>query len=197
MNKIHILVEGYAHSGENDTYVASPSSYLIETPDKKILVDPGANREKLVLGLAKLDVSSEDISFIYLTHYHPDHFLNIKLFPKLDIVDGDIVWSDDMETFHQGNLGINGIEILKTPGHAPEHTSLLIDTDEGKVCIAQDVFWWEDGKQKSDNEEDLLNLKDPFATDREAQIESRKLVLEKADWIIPGHGKKFKNPLKK
>jgi glyoxylase-like metal-dependent hydrolase (beta-lactamase superfamily II) len=197
MNKIHVLVEGYAHPGENGSYIASPSSYLIETSDKKILVDPGTNKEKLLEALNNLGVKNEDLSFIYLTHYHPDHFLNIKLFPELNIVDGDIIWSGDNEEFHKGNIGAEGIEILKTPGHSPEHTSLLVDTDEGKVCIAQDVFWWEDGKQKSDNEEDLLNLEDPFATDREAQINSRKLILEKADWIIPGHGKKFKNPLRK
>lgn len=37
-----------------------------------------------------------------------------------------------------------------------------------------------------------MNLIDPFANDNEALKKSRKLVLEKADWIIPGHGKKFK-----
>jgi len=193
-NKINILVEGYAHEGENGTYVASPTSYLVEAGDKKILVDPGTSKQKLLDALEALHVKAEDISFIYLSHYHPDHFLNIKLFPDLDVYDGDIHWSDDKEEFHQGNLGIEGIEILKTPGHSPEHTSLLIDTEEGKVCIAQDVFWWEDGKQKSDSEEDLLKLEDLFATDKEALFNSRKLVLEKAEWIIPGHGRKFKNP---
>lgn len=197
MNKIHVLVEGYAHEGENGTYVASPTAYLIETSDgRKILVDPGANKQKLLDALESLQVKPEDMSFIYLTHYHPDHFLNLKLFPNLDVYDGDIHWSDDTEEFYQGNLGIDGIEILKTPGHSGEHTSLLVDTEEGKVCLAQDVFWWEDGKQKSDTEEDLLDLEDPYATDTEALKTSRKLVLEKADWIIPGHGKKFRNPTK-
>jgi glyoxylase-like metal-dependent hydrolase (beta-lactamase superfamily II) len=194
-NKIHILVEGYAHQGENGSYVASPTSYLIEAGDKKILVDPGTNKQKLLDALESLKVKHEDINFIYLTHYHPDHFLNLKLFPNLDVYDGDIKWNDDKEEFHQGKLGIEGVEILKTPGHSPEHTSLLVDTEEGKVCIAQDVFWWEDGKQQSDTEEDLINLEDPFATDMDLLMSSRKLVLEKAEWIIPGHGKKFKNPI--
>lgn len=188
------MVEGYARPGENGSYVASPSSYLVEAGDKKILVDPGANKEKLLVALEKLNLTPEDISFVYLSHYHPDHFLNIKMFPFQDVVDGEMIWKDDKEEFHQGNLNIEGIEILKTPGHSPEHTSLLVVTDEGVVCLAQDVFWWEDGKQKSDTEEDLLNLEDPFMTDKDALLQSRKLVLEKADWIIPGHGKKFKNP---
>jgi len=33
---------------------------------------------------------------------------------------------------------------------------------------------------------------DEFATDIEKLKESRKKVLEIADWIIPGHGKMFK-----
>jgi glyoxylase-like metal-dependent hydrolase (beta-lactamase superfamily II) len=195
MNKVHILVEGYAYSGEDESYFASPTSYLVEAGDKKFLVDPGTNKQALLDALKKLQVATDDLSFIYLTHYHPDHFLNIKLFPDLDVYDGDIKWSNDKEEFHQGTLHIEGVEILKTPGHSPEHTSLLIDTEEGKVCIAQDVFWWEDGKQKSDTEEDLINLEDPFATDMDSLRNSRKLVLEKAKWIIPGHGKKFKNPI--
>lgn len=197
MNKIHILIEGYAHPGNNDTYVASPSTVLIDTGEKKILVDPGANATLLQEKLKELSLEEKDIDFIYLSHYHPDHFLNIKLFPNLPVYDGEMIWSGDLEEFHSGNLGIDGIEILKTPGHSPEHTSLLVDTDEGKVCIAQDVFWWEDGKQKSDTEKDLLELVDPFVSDEEALKKSRKLVLEKADWIIPGHGKKFINPLRR
>ena len=195
MNKVRILVEGYAHPGKDCGYVASPTICLVETKDKKILVDPGANKEILVKALKKVGVNkSRDISFIYLSHYHPDHFLNLKLFPNLDVYDGELIWSGDREYEHDGDLGIEGVEILPTPGHSPEHTSLLIDTKEGKVCIAQDVFWWEDGKQKSDNLADLLKLKDPFVTDEKALKKSRKLVLSKSDWIIPGHGKMFKNP---
>jgi len=86
---------------------------------------------------------------------------------------------------------------MATPGHATEQYSLLVDTENlGLVCIAQDVFWWEDGTQKSDTVDDLLAGKDPFANDEVALLESRKLVLNSgAQWIIPGHGKMFRNPL--
>jgi len=33
-----------------------------------------------------------------------------------------------------------------------------------------------------------------FLADKDQLIESRKKILEIADWIIPGHGKMFKNP---
>ena len=196
MNKIHVLIQGYAHPGEDGSYIASPTTVLIESNGKKVLVDPGANKEELFGQLKRVKIKEKDIDFIYLSHYHPDHFLNIQYFPNTDIYDGEIKWIGDKEFFHKGDIGLEGVEILKTPGHSPEHTSLLVDTEEGKVCIAQDVFWWEDGKQKSDKVEDLLNLEDPFTTDMKALVESRKLVLEKSDWIIPGHGRRFRNPRK-
>ena len=50
---------------------------------------------------------------------------------------------------------------------------------------------WEDGKQKTHNES-LLSLKDPFVKDEAALLRSRKIILQKSDFIIPGHGKMFK-----
>lgn len=85
---------------------------------------------------------------------------------------------------------------MHTPGHAPELTSLVVETEEGVVVVAHDVFWWMDGEQKSETVEDLMNLVDPFVNDENELEESRKKVLEIADWIIPGHGKMFKNPAK-
>lgn len=192
MNKVKVLVEGYAYPNEDGTYSASPTCTLVESNNKKFIVDPGTDSKKLQEALSKENITERDLSFVYLTHYHPDHFLNIRLFPNLDIYDGDICWSGEREIFHQGKLPGVDVEIIKTPGHALENTSLLVKTDGGVICVSSDVFWWEDGKQKTDTVEDLMNLVDPFANDNEALRNSRKLVLEKADWVIPGHGKKFK-----
>lgn len=197
MNQIKVLIEGYAHPGNNNSYIASPTTTLIRHRSKIILVDPGTNSKKLLTALSKEDLKPDDISFIYLTHFHPDHFLNIKLFPRIDVYDGTTAWKSDKEYFHKDIIPGTNIEILSTPGHSDEHTSLLLDTrDLGKVCIAADVFWWEDGKQQSEDVKDLMNLKDPFANNLDSLRKSRKKVLESADWIIPGHGKMFRNPLK-
>jgi glyoxylase-like metal-dependent hydrolase (beta-lactamase superfamily II) len=196
MNKVKVLIEGYAHKGKDGSYIASPTTTLIETNNKKILVDPGVSPE-LINKLDKEGLKTFDIDIVYLSHYHPDHFLNIRLFPNHDIYDGEVRWSEDKEYFHKKYIPDTDIEILLTPGHSAEHTSLLIKTeDKGVVCVAADVFWWEDGKQKSDKVSDLINLKDPFASDIDALIKSRKLILKMAEWIIPGHGKMFKNPSK-
>lgn len=72
---------------------------------------------------------------------------------------------------------------------------MLAETEEGKVVVAADVFWWTDEeKQEIDDIDALINKEDPFTKDLKALKESRKKVLEIANWIIPGHGKMFRNP---
>lgn len=197
MNKFKVLIKGYAHPGESDTYVASPTTTLIESKGKRVLVDPGANSNLLLQSFRKEKLKVNDINIVYLTHYHLDHILNIRLFPDHNIYDGETLWKKDEEFFHSGKIPGTDIKILPTPGHSPEHTSLLVKTkDKGVVCIAADVFWWEDGKQESNSVEKLLKQEDPYANDFKTLLRSRKKLLEVADYIIPGHGKIFINPSK-
>lgn len=198
MIKLKVLVEGYAKAGENDIYLASPTSTLIYHNDLKILVDPGADTKALLTALERENLKPEDISYIFLTHYHPDHFLNLKLFRDQDFYDGTTLWQNEKEIpYEGGKIPNTEIEVIATPGHSSEHCSLILyDDNLGKVCIAQDVFWWENGKQKTDDIDEILNYPDPFANDMEDLKVSRKKVLESgAEWIIPGHGKMFRNPL--
>lgn len=196
MDKVTVLIRGYAYQ-EEGYYVASPTTTLIESAGKKVLVDPGTNSYFLSQAFAKYELKYQDIDTIFISHYHPDHFLNIRLFPEIPLYDGTIKWIGDAEYTIQNLIPETNIQLLPTPGHSPEHCSLLVTTIEGIVCVAQDVFWWPDGSQKSDNEVELLSQVDPYATDTTALLNSRQLVLSKADIIIPGHGKMFNNPLKK
>lgn len=204
MDKYKILVQGYAKEVDSK-YFASCTTILIESKGRKVLVDPGADKEALLSALDGEGLAVNDIDILFLTHYHPDHFLNIRLFPNVDTTDGYTIWKDTGEEVFSDEgsamkyIPETNIEILPTSGHREEHVSLLINTrEEGTACIAQDVFWWEDGKQPDNpTYDELIELEDPYLLDKEELIKSRRLVLEKADWIIPGHGKKFKNLLKK
>ena len=98
--------------------------------------------------------------------------------------------NDVLSEFKKDVLG-GDVEIIETPGHVPEHLSLLINTKDGRGAIAGDVFWW------TDDEEQILDINQmdqsmAFDMDMEKLVESRKIILEKADYIIPGHGKMMK-----
>ncbi|MFA5745943.1 MAG: MBL fold metallo-hydrolase [archaeon] len=190
MSTVKILVEGYAHEGK-DCYEATCSTVLIEDSGKRIIVDPGCNEKLLLNALKKEKLTPKDIDLIFLTHYHIDHLLNIRLFPGIDILDGDIIYRGDKEFSFKKKIPGTNIEVIETPGHAHEQVTLLVKTEKGIIAIAEDLWWWEDGKQKTDKKS-LLSLKDPFVKNKQALLKSRKLILQKADYIIPGHGKMFK-----
>lgn len=192
MAKLKILVEGYARNTKRGYYEATSNTVLIEDRGKKILVDPGCNKSLLLSGLKKEGLKPKDIDFIFLTHYHPDHVLNIRLFPNIDVLDGDKIYRGDREISFKVKIPGTQIEVVETPGHAFEHATPLVKTKEGVVAVAGDLWWWEDGKQKGLDAKSLLSLADPFAKDKAALRKSRKKILQKADWIIPGHGKAFR-----
>ncbi len=194
MAEIKILAEGYA-SKKRKNSPASSGVVLIFGGDIKVLVDPGSNAKALLDALRKERIKPSDIDIVFLTHYHLDHLLNIRLFPTNDIYDGDTISrGDKIINFSGGKLPKTNIKVIKTPGHAHEHCSLLVQTAKGKIAVAGDVFWWwSEQKQKIDRK-NLLKLKDPFVKNKLALLQSRKKLLAIADYIIPGHGKMFKVP---
>lgn len=194
MNKVKVLIEGYAKVYDDHEDV-SPSVVLIENEKHKIIVDPGFNRENLLKALEKENLKIEDIDVVLLTHYHMDHALLAGMFEKAIFMDNSDQYSQNgiIKRQEEGMLG-DGIEIIQTPGHDPFHCSVVTDTEDmGKVVISGDVFWWVDGEEPEKDFESLINFEDPYVKDGIALKESRKKILEIADWIIPGHGKIFRN----
>ncbi len=194
MTKVEVLIEGYA-TGHNDVEKISPSVVLIETDKNKIIVDPGFNRKELMDALAQKNIETGQIDFVILTHTHLDHCLLVGAFENATILDssdqffqnGEIKSQDDQTLDHS-------IQIIKTPGHDQFHCSVAVNTDNmGTVVIAGDIFWWSADKEPSKDYDTLLTLNDQYVKDNDALIESRKKVLQIADYVIPGHGKMFKN----
>ena len=193
MAKVKILIEGYARE-EDSTEFASSTTTLIQEVDLNIIVDPGMNRELLLEALRKENLSPDEINYVILTHYHLDHSLLAGVFEKAKILDdGDIYsWDGKIES-HGGKVPGTDIKIIKTPGHDVFHCSVLVPTEDfGKIVIAGDIFWWRDNEKQKTDKESLINHKDPYVKNEEALINSRKKVLDIADYIIPGHGKMFK-----
>lgn len=197
MVTVKVLIEGYAKKIKKG-WVASSSTCLITTENKKIITDPGCNREKLLAALSKEGLTTDDIDYVFLSHCHPDHILLAGIFEKAKFItfDTNLMYDKDlMLEFDKHALG-KEIEIIETPGHVLEHLSLLVNTPEGKIAIAGDVIWWTEGEKQVF----ALNQKDHSSAkgmNMEKLIESRRRILEVADWIIPGHGVMFENPEKK
>jgi len=190
MAEVKVLVEGYARE-KDGVLLASSSTVLVKDSGLNVLVDPGANKELLFKALKKEGVGLEDIDLVHITHYHPDHILNIRLFPDTDVLDGGTIYRGDKEISFSDKIPNTSIRIIETPGHANEHTCLFVETEKGKIVIAGDVWWWTDDQKQRTDRKSLLNHKDPYAKDKPALLRSRKKILNLADYVIPGHGKMF------
>ena len=180
MAEVKILVEGYV-SGENDNNSCCTVT-LIQDKNVNMVIDPGTlkNRQILIDALKQEGLSIEDINYVCITHSHMDHYRNIGMFPNAKALDFFGIWEKDTVDDWNPKFTDN-IEIIKTPGHDRTCITLLVKTDKGIIAVVGDVFWKEN-----------LPEDDLYATDKEKLEQSRKLVLEKADYIIPGHGDMFK-----
>ena len=193
MPKVKVLIQGYATTLKKG-WIASSTTTLIQDGKINIIVDPGINRRKLLVALKKEGLKHEDIDYILMTHYHPDHNYLSGIFPKAKALDDELVYDEDREYEHGGKVPGTNLKILPTPGHEKFHGSLIVPTKKGTVVVAGDVWWWKTSHKQKTDRESLLTLKDMYVKDKKALLESRKKILGIADWIIPGHGKMFKSP---
>jgi glyoxylase-like metal-dependent hydrolase (beta-lactamase superfamily II) len=191
MTKLKILIQGYAKK-EKAGWYASPSTVLLRDSGLNILVDPGSNKKMLLKALTKENIRPNDIDLIFVTHYHLDHTLNIRLFPNCDVLDSTEINHNDQIRSYSQKIPKTNIRVIQTPGHAHEHASLLVKTEMGKVAIAGDLFWWTTTEKQKTDYYSLLKKRDPYVKDKRQAEQSRKKILQLADYVIPGHGKMFK-----
>lgn len=191
MAKFKVLIEGYAREADDGLF-ASSTTTLIQDQGLNVIVDPGINRPFLLQKLEGEGLTPNDINIVFMTHYHPDHVFLAPIFEKALVMDGDTIYEEDKETEYESTIPGTNLKVIPTPGHAHEHCALLVPTEEGNMVVAGDVFWWRDSEEQKVGHQSLLEHEDPYAKNKKALLESRKKILEVADWIIPGHGKMFK-----
>ena len=183
MAEVKILIEGYTTAdkpGEEEK--TCPTITLVRDQNLVIVVDPGVleNQSILVDALKREGLSLEDVNVVFLTHSHIDHFRNAGIFPNAKVIEYYGVWDKNKVEDRENQLTEN-IEIIETPGHNYTSLTLLVKTNLGKVAICGDVFWKENYPEI-----------DEYADDPEKLKETRKKLLEIADYIIPGHAGMFK-----
>lgn len=71
------------YSADENLQTESGVSYLLETGGKRILFDVGFNRENkhpspLLHNMKALNIDTDDIDYIFISHLHPDHVGGLK-----------------------------------------------------------------------------------------------------------------------
>lgn len=193
MTKIKVLIEGYVKE-DNGVELASSSTTLLQETGLNIIVDPGMDKPLLLEKLKNENISPENINYVVLTHTHLDHCLLAGIFENAKVLDNDSIYSPKGEIVpHDGKIPGTEIKIIKTPGHDQFHCAAVVNTEKfGRVAVVGDVFWWRTGETQETDPEILIQRNDPYVKNEAQLTESRKKVLEVADYIIPGHGKMFK-----
>ena len=199
MAEVKVLIEGVHEKIGEDKFKVGSTVALIKT-DKIILVDAGSflDEKRLIDELKKEDLTPEKIDIIILTHIHLDHIINIHLFKNAKIIckfrgglyPGQIHYpkDGDLQRFEikDGVKIAKDVELILTPGHSDDMISVVVNTNEGKIIVSGDAISNEDWV-------DLNKTANPIlVTSIEEFNESRKKILNLADYIIPGHGKMFK-----
>ena len=177
MAMFHLLTAGYR--GGN---VASTVS-LIESEDQLVVVDPGmvSATSVIVDPIRRLGHDVEDVTDVVISHHHPDHTINIALFPKANVHDHWAMYRNDVWTSRaaEGFVVAPGVTLWETPGHTPQDVTTMVDDGSDRIALTH-LWWDEEGPSH-----------DPFATDQAALEEGRRRVLNEATLIVPGHGEPF------
>jgi glyoxylase-like metal-dependent hydrolase (beta-lactamase superfamily II) len=179
MTSVDLLHAGYAHDR------VGSSITLVRDGEALIVADPGmvARRSLILDPLAALGVSPDAVTHVFLSHHHPDHTVNIALFPNAEVVDFWARYRDDLWLDHEGDgyLLAPNTQLWLTPGHAEEDATLVVTADDATYALTH--LWWH-----ADRTPEI----DPVGFDQPAIERGRARVLATADVVIPGHGEPFR-----
>jgi endoribonuclease LACTB2 len=136
----------------------STNYYLLEYKNGKLLIDCGwpGTMPKLLAQLRRKGISIQEIKYLLVTHFHPDHaglvqdlkrlglkfvllesqvgtvssfaaFFKGKSFPYLEITQNDnLLLKFEDSRSFLAGLGIEG-EIISTPGHSEDSITVILD----------------------------------------------------------------------
>jgi glyoxylase-like metal-dependent hydrolase (beta-lactamase superfamily II) len=179
--ELHVLCDGYVRDAD-ELRVGSTVGFVRDA-DVLVVIDPGmvAGTGAILDPLLALGVSPTDVTDVVLSHHHPDHTVNVGLFPGARVHDFQAIYADDLwidraaDGFHLSP----DVTLIETPGHTPQDITTLVTTDGGVVAFTH-LWWAADGPAE-----------DPYTHDAAVLHANRELVLGLAAEIVPGHGPRF------
>ncbi len=176
MTTVDILFEGYV----GDRVAGTVS--LVRDGEIIVIIDPGMvpDRSAILDPMAALGVEPADVTDVILSHHHPDHTVNIALFPQVRVHDHWAIYENDKWTSRpaEGFSLSPNIRLMETPAHTPQDITTLVTTTDGVYAFTH--LWWNG-----------LLASDPLAADPALLQPNRDRVLEVATVVVPGHGAAF------
>ena len=159
------------------------SCTLVREGDRAIVVDPGmAESQAAILSpLRALGLEAGDVTDVVISHHHPDHTINVGLFPNAAVHDfwatyRGTVWQDAEDDRRELTPSVR---LLLVPGHTAQDVATVVGTPDGVVVMTH-LWWTAEGPAD-----------DPVAEDPAGIHAGRARVLAIADRVIPGHGPAF------
>ena len=143
-----------------DEYLLWDAGHAMTTPNV-------APKVSIVDQLAKIDVKPDQIKYVAISHYHGDHTGQVASFPKATLLIGTREWDaitapkpaegvnfKPFESWIKGDskveplplgpdkdvFGDGTVIMLRTPGHTPGHSCLLVKLSQmGPVILSGDA----------------------------------------------------------
>lgn len=165
---------------------------LITGDGFRLLVDPSlADAAEMARELdRRTGARSGDVTVVFLTHEHPDHYQGLTHFPNARWLAAPAV----AEILNQsGKLprAIEGspdhlfdeIKVIPTPGHTHAHHSLIFDCAGLRIAIAGDAIMTKD----------FFRERRGYRNSVDFELAARMIdtLAEMADIIVPGHDNYF------
>jgi len=177
MAKFHLLSAGYGGGR-----VASTVS-LVESGSSLVVIDPGMVSSTSVIldPIRELGREPGDVTDVVLSHHHPDHTINIALFPNTKVHDHWAIYKDDTWTSRpaEGFEVADDVTLWETPGHTAQDITTMVRAGDENIAFTH--LWWYE----------TAPFDDPLCTDAAGLHVGRERVLEVATLIVPGHGQPF------
>jgi glyoxylase-like metal-dependent hydrolase (beta-lactamase superfamily II) len=188
MIQLDVLAVGdLQRDADGNILKADSTSVLIRSGSRVIVVDPSTKymRPAVRTSFKQIGVFPKDVDTVILTHAHRDHTENLDLYQKARVLihsgsDVDIPGAKEIEGDEYKVC--DGVRMVHTPGHCPEHCSVFVDADR-RYVVAGDAVPLEDNLRKM--------VPPRLNTDPAAALESIKKIAEYGDVVIPGHGFPF------